>query len=121
MYGKQLIQNIHQELKDLYLEDATFDIHFETQISDDMSEVELTANGIDKIHFQISTNKGEPLMDLTQVASGGELSRIMLSLKKIFSKHQGVTSVIFDEVDTGVSRSEERRVGKEWRSRSGGE
>lgn len=103
MYGKQLIQNIHQELKDLYLEDATFDIHFETQISDDMSEVELTENGIDKIHFQISTNKGEPLMDLTQVASGGELSRIMLSLKKIFSKHQGVTSVIFDEVDTGVS------------------
>src|SRR5690625_7150696 len=100
MYGKQLIQNIHQELKDLYLEDATFDIHFETQISDDMSEVELTANGIDKIHFQISTNKGEPLMDLTQVASGGELSRIMLSLKKIFSK-----------------RSEERRVGKECRNR----
>ena len=51
----------------------------------------------------ISTNPGEPLKELSKVASGGELSRIMLALKRIFAKHQGVTSVIFDEVDTGVS------------------
>src|SRR5699024_1302578 len=51
----------------------------------------------------ISTNVGEPLKPLNKVASGGELSRIMLVIKKLFSKHQGVTSVIFDEVDTGVS------------------
>ena len=53
--------------------------------------------------FIISTNVGEPLNPLVKVASGGELSRIMLALKTIFSKHQGVTSLIFDEVDTGVS------------------
>ena len=52
--------------------------------------------------FQISTNVGEPLK-ISKVASGGELSQIMLALKTIFSKHQGVTSLIFDEVDTGVA------------------
>ena len=60
-------------------------------------------NGADKVEFYISTNPGEPLKPLSKVASGGELSRIMLALKSIFSKHQGVTSIIFDEVDTGVS------------------
>ena len=60
-------------------------------------------NGRDAISFYISTNLGEPLKPLTKVASGGELSRMMLALKTIFSKHQGVTSLIFDEVDTGVS------------------
>ena len=55
------------------------------------------------LNFYISTNVGEPLKPLVKVASGGEISRIMLALKTIFSKHQGVTSIIFDEVDTGVS------------------
>lgn len=102
-YAKKLKKEILEELKDLYLENANFDIHFDSFITDNLSQASLHENGIDQLHFLISTNKGEPLKDLTQVASGGELSRIMLALKKIFSKHQGVTSVIFDEVDTGVS------------------
>ena len=60
-------------------------------------------NGCDDVAFHIATNVGEPLKPLVTVASGGELSRLMLALKTIFSKHQGVTSIIFDEVDTGVS------------------
>ena len=55
------------------------------------------------MEFYISTNPGEPLKPLSKIASGGEMSRIMLALKSIFSQHQGVTSIIFDEVDTGVS------------------
>lgn len=102
-FANDLVMEIHEELKDLYLENASFDIHFNSSLTDNINETNLHPEGIDKIHFLISTNKGEPLMDLTQIASGGELSRIMLALKKIFSKHQGVTSVIFDEVDTGVS------------------
>ena len=65
--------------------------------------VRLTADGYDHVEFYISTNPGEPLKPLSKVASGGELSRIILALKSNFSKHQGVESVIFDEVDTGVS------------------
>lgn len=60
-------------------------------------------DGFDQIEFYITTNPGEPLKPLVKVASGGELSRMLLALKTIFSSEQGVTSIIFDEVDTGVS------------------
>ena len=108
-YAKQLIDNIHQELKDLYMEKTTFDVVFRKRqgaYDDPLADgvpVKLHASGIDEVEFYISTNPGEPLKPLAKVASGGELSRIMLALKSIFSKHQGVTSIIFDEVDTGVS------------------
>lgn len=95
-----LTMEIHHELKGLYLEKAAFSISFDNETN---QHPKLHKNGYDLIRFMISTNPGEPLKELTKVASGGELSRIMLVLKKIFAKHQGVTSVIFDEVDTGVS------------------
>ncbi|SES82593.1 DNA replication and repair protein RecN [Oceanobacillus limi] len=106
--AKSLIGEVHKELTGLYLEKTTFSISFEPEIHH-LSELEndktvnLHKNGFDHVKFLISTNLGEPLKELNKVASGGELSRIMLVLKKIFAKHQGVTSVIFDEVDTGVS------------------
>lgn len=107
--AEHLKQSIHKELKDLYLEKATFDIDISIKsgktgnVELDGKPVQLSENGYDYVQFLISTNPGEPVKELSKVASGGELSRIMLALKKIFAKHQGVTSVIFDEVDTGVS------------------
>src|SRR5699024_2040230 len=65
--------------------------------------IKLTENGIDSVHFLLATNKGEPLKELHKVASGGEISRIMLALKKIFAKHDQIGTVVFDEIDTGVS------------------
>ncbi|RAK22322.1 DNA replication and repair protein RecN [Anoxybacillus vitaminiphilus] len=108
-YAKILIDSIHQELKDLYMEKTRFDIVFtkrEGSIDDPLLDgipVKFHRDGVDIVEFYISTNVGEPLKPLAKVASGGELSRIMLAMKSIFSKHQGVTSIIFDEVDTGVS------------------
>lgn len=96
-WADKLTKLIHKELKELYMAKTVFEIRFE---SDNM---QFTKNGVDRVEFFISTNPGEPLKPLSKVASGGELSRIMLALKSIFSKHQGVTSIIFDEVDTGVS------------------
>ncbi|MFP5113529.1 DNA repair protein RecN [Bacillaceae bacterium C204] len=96
-WADKLTKLIHKELKELYMAKTVFEIRFE---SDTM---QFTKNGVDHVEFYISTNPGEPLKPLSKVASGGELSRIMLALKSIFSKHQGVTSIIFDEVDTGVS------------------
>ena len=58
---------------------------------------------MDQVEFYIQTNPGESMGPLSRIASGGELSRIMLALKTIFAQRQGVTSIIFDEVDTGVS------------------
>lgn len=99
--AKMLIQTIQLELKDLYLENAKFEVEF-NQLSADPSK-DINENGLDKVNFLLSTNLGEPLKRLDKVASGGELSRIMLILKKIFVKHQNISTVIFDEIDTGVS------------------
>ncbi|RDW19147.1 DNA repair protein RecN [Oceanobacillus arenosus] len=102
--AESLTKAIYKEFKGLYLEKASFAISFDNEGSYfEEGKYVLTKDGFDQIRFMISTNPGEPLKELSKVASGGELSRIMLALKKIFAKHQGVTSVIFDEVDTGVS------------------
>jgi DNA repair protein RecN (Recombination protein N) len=104
-----LTEAIHQELKELYMDKTKFEVRItknEGANGDPLVDgipVKLTADGLDEVEFYISTNPGEPLKPLAKVASGGELSRIILALKSIFSKHQGVTSIIFDEVDTGVS------------------
>ncbi|WP_440602605.1 DNA repair protein RecN [Bacillus sp. GB_SG_008] len=107
--ANRLTTAIHQELKELYMEKTKFEVMIkkkEGTIDDPLVEgapVKMTQDGYDYVEFYISTNPGEPLKPLSKVASGGELSRIILALKSIFSKHQGVASVIFDEVDTGVS------------------
>ncbi|QED48570.1 DNA repair protein RecN [Cytobacillus dafuensis] len=95
--AQNLTNLIHKELKELYMEKTVFEVMFHTDSDNFMR------SGIDRVEFYLSTNPGEPLKPLSKIASGGELSRIMLALKSIFSKHQGVTSIIFDEVDTGVS------------------
>lgn len=64
---------------------------------------QLNTDGNDTAEFYIQTNPGESAKPLVKIASGGELSRMMLAMKMIFSREQGVTSIIFDEVDTGVS------------------
>lgn len=92
-----LEKQIKQELNQLYMEKVIFSVRFEA------NKMELTELGQDSVVFYMSTNPGEPLKPLAKIASGGELSRMMLALKTIFSRHQGITSIIFDEVDTGVS------------------
>ena len=96
-WADKLTKLIHKELKELYMAKTIFEMRFETDFE------YFSKTGVDHVEFYISTNPGEPLKPLSRVASGGELSRIMLALKSIFSQHQGVTSIIFDEVDTGVS------------------
>lgn len=96
--AKKLGQAIMEQLQELHMGKASFEVNFDV-----LPNNKFDRNGRDSISFYISTNLGEPLKPLTKVASGGELSRMMLALKTIFSKHQGVTSLIFDEVDTGVS------------------
>ncbi|MEX3624743.1 DNA repair protein RecN [Viridibacillus arvi] len=96
--GRKLSDAIMQQLRALYMEKADFSVHFEPIAADQFDH-----NGLDRIVFYIATNVGEPPKPLTKIASGGELSRMMLALKTIFSSTNGITSIIFDEVDTGVS------------------
>ncbi len=107
--AKQLTEKIHQQLKDLFMEKTKFLIEFKERQASQTDRFNADNNirfheeGIDKLEFLITTNPGEPFKPLAKIASGGEISRIMLALKTIFSTNQGVTSLIFDEVDTGVS------------------
>ncbi|MCR5344512.1 MAG: DNA repair protein RecN [Lachnospiraceae bacterium] len=86
---------VTQSLIDLNFLDVKFDMRFE--------EVSPSENGFDSPEFMISVNPGEPLKQLTQVASGGELSRIMLALKSVLAENDKVGTLIFDEIDTGIS------------------
>jgi DNA repair protein RecN (Recombination protein N) len=95
--ANDLTDAIHNELKELYMQKTVFEVKIKS------GENFISKMGMDQVEFYISTNPGEPLKPLSRIASGGELSRIMLALKSIFSKHQEITSIIFDEVDTGVS------------------
>jgi len=75
------------------------------------SGTKLRNDGLDDVEFLIATNAGEPLMPLEKIASGGELSRIMLALKCVLSDKDGVGTVIYDEVDAGISGKTSRKVG----------
>lgn len=103
VYGKQLEGRIIQGLQDLNFLDVKFEIDFETT-------EHYTANGNDKICFTISTNPGEPLRPLAKVVSGGELSRIMLAIKTILEDKDETETLIFDEIDTGISGRTAQKV-----------
>ena len=93
--AQQLEAEIKQELQDLYMEKAQFQVCF--------SKGKFSREGNEMVEFYISTNPGEDFKPLVKVASGGELSRLMLAIKSAFSRKEGKTSIVFDEVDTGVS------------------
>ena len=85
------------------MENASFKIHFE-------KKEELREKGIDNVEFMISSNIGEELKPLSKIASGGEISRIMLALKIIFSKVDNISVLIFDEIDTGIAGETVKKV-----------
>ena len=72
---------------------------------------DFNANGKDEVEFLIATNVGEPLLPMHKIASGGELARIMLSLKNVLNESDGIQTVVFDEIDTGISGKTSRKVG----------
>ena len=102
--AKGLIAAVSRDLAELAMNGAALDVRF--------AQAEPSSLGLDRVDFLISTNKGEPFGSLAQIASGGELSRVMLVLKKILREQSGVNVLIFDEVDTGISGGVARSVGR---------
>ena len=86
------------------------------QFSCEFTELELTANGADAVAFYMSANAGEALKPMSKVASGGELARIMLAMKNVLAEQDQVATLIFDEVDTGVSGRAAQKVAEKLRS-----
>lgn len=96
--AKSLEKKIIENLQDLKLKNTRFEIKF-----NELDNITFKNNGIDEVDFLISFNVGEPLKPLSKVASGGELSRFMLALKEVISEKVNLQTIIFDEIDSGVS------------------
>lgn len=100
--AKDLEQQIIQELQELNMSSIRFEVAF--------SEKNPDANGIDEVRFLMSANVGEELRPIHKIASGGELARIMLAMKTVFSQQEQIGTMVFDEVDTGVSGRAAQKV-----------
>ena len=117
--AKQIKKEIETELKQLGIADPDFLVKIEYEpaegsglfINIDGKEVKAFADGADIVEFYISTNTGEDAKPLAKVASGGEISRIMLALKSVLAKNENLPLLIFDEIDTGVSGKIAQKVG----------
>ncbi|WP_049420508.1 DNA repair protein RecN [Staphylococcus hominis] len=106
--ARTLRDHIVVEIQNLQMKDANLEISFQPLETP-------TIEGIEFVEFLISPNKGEPLKSLNKIASGGELSRIMLALKSIFVESRGQTAILFDEVDSGVSGQAAQKMAEKMR------
>ncbi len=100
VFAKSLQQKVMAELQDLDMEKTIFEVQVKKDIDGDYN---YTKHGLDKVEFLISTNPGQPLKPLIKIASGGEMSRIMLAIKTVLADTDEVGTLIFDEIDMGVS------------------
>lgn len=101
--GKRFAERVTAELEFLNMPDVVISVRHE--------KGKLTVNGMDSIEFLISANKGETPKPISKIASGGELSRIMLALKSVIAGRDGIPTMIFDEIDTGVSGKAAQKIG----------
>ncbi|MCP9455132.1 MAG: DNA repair protein RecN [Nitrospira sp.] len=106
--ARQMTHSVRQELDALKMEGAQFHIELQTSAQDDAYGVD----GRDRVEFLFSANKGEPLKPLSRVASGGELSRVMLALKSALAGVDQVPVIIFDEIDAGVGGAAAGAIGR---------
>jgi DNA repair protein RecN (Recombination protein N) len=122
--GEKLSQDIVHSLKNLGIQHGQFRVNVDWRFSEngwfeiEGQKVDCSEDGCDDIQFFISTNKGEDPKPLAAIASGGEVSRVMLSLKSILAREQKLPVMIFDEIDTGISGEISEKVGRVMRKLS---
>ena len=108
----ELIEQVKQELRELDMPAVEMDIEFRNK--------PLSENGADEAEFLLSVNPGEALKPLSKIASGGEMSRIMLGIKNVLSGKEDIATLIFDEIDTGISGRAAQKVGAKLKSAAAG-
>ena len=108
-YANIISNKINLELKDLEMENATLRVALEKFEN-------FNFNGLDKVEFMICTNKGEEEKELGKIASGGEMSRVMLAIKTVLAEVDKVSTLVFDEIDTGISGKAAKAVGEKLRT-----
>ena len=92
--AEQLEYKLLQELAQLSMEHTRFAVHF--------ADKHASVQGMDEVEFYMSANPGQPLRALSEIASGGEMSRIMLAFKTVLAQNEHIGTLIFDEIDTGI-------------------
>lgn len=122
--AQKLCSLAKKELESLEMGSARFDVEFNTRSIKETEEIatavgeKIGPDGIDTIRFLLSPNPGEPLKPLVKIASGGELSRIVLALKAVLSQQKSLETLVFDEVDAGIGGATSERVGLKLRQLS---
>ena len=106
-YAVIISEKINNELKDLEMSNAKLRVNVEK-----LEEDKFNINGLDKVEFMICTNKGEEEKELAKIASGGEMSRVMLAIKTVLADVDKVLTLVFDEIDTGISGKAAKAVGE---------
>jgi DNA repair protein RecN (Recombination protein N) len=106
--AKELEEGVTKQLKELNFPDAVFSVSFSADRSGDgpgkeIDPADFSENGIDELEFMLSANRGQPSLPVAKFASGGEMSRVMLALKSVVGRFDGIPTMIFDEIDAGVS------------------
>lgn len=127
---QKLLQSVTEKAKALSAHRQKLAEQFASRVGEELAQLDmpkvrlevamvkgkLTANGMDTAEFLISANPGEPPKPIAQIASGGELSRMMLALKSVIAQRDAIPTLIFDEIDTGVSGRAAQKIGKKLRS-----
>ncbi len=108
--AQKMEAEINRELGELNFKNSLFKINFNT-LKNSNGQYEFSSEGFDDVEFLISANKGEALKPIAKIASGGEISRIMLAFKKVIGSYSSVPTFIFDEIDTGISGNAAEVVG----------
>jgi DNA repair protein RecN (Recombination protein N) len=123
--AKELEARVGEQLRELNFADAAFTVAFskggaDASETEKISPSDFSGNGVDELEFMISANKGQPSLPVAKFASGGEMSRIMLALKSVVGEFDGIPTMIFDEIDSGVSGVTASVVGEKLKRMSQG-
>ena len=108
--AKVLSKEIENQLADLGMKNTSFEVDFLPQPNLQEYALSVTPNGFDKVEFLFSANAGQPVKPLAKVISGGEMSRFMLAVKNITAKVENIPTMVFDEIDSGISGEMAKRV-----------
>lgn len=115
-FAKDFSEKVACEIRELNMKNAVFDVKFNElpEFNKEKDNIKISENGLDEISFMFSANLGEPLKSLSKIISGGEMSRFMLAIKSRTAKYSEISTLVFDEIDAGISGETAKVVGEKF-------
>lgn len=115
-FAKDFSEKVACEIRELNMKNAVFDVKFNElpEFNKEKDDIKISENGFDEISFMFSANLGEPLKSLSKIISGGEMSRFMLAIKSRTAKYSEISTLVFDEIDAGISGETAKVVGEKF-------